>query len=105
MWGVILDPVNQKHAPTRIILGKFLKARDYNFNKTEEMLRESLIWRSRQNPRALMQAAHDIKFQGLGFVTTHVLMDGKTQQVVTWNLWTNKSDFRSQKDITGDVCA
>ena len=88
--------------PTLIVAGKFLKACNYDVNKAAMMMKTTLAWRKRKQPRTLMMKDHAHKFEGLGFITTHQGVDGR-RVVLTWNLWKNKRDARSQRAITGNL--
>lgn len=48
MWGVTLKDIND--VPTTIVLEKFLRANDNNFDAARKQLVEALQWREKTNP-------------------------------------------------------
>ncbi|KAF4336993.1 SFH5-phospholipid transporter [Fusarium beomiforme] len=85
MWGVQLTNVD--HAPTKVVLQKFLRANNGDPVAAENQLTQALEWRKEMNPTALVTQTFDkSKFGDLGFVTVHEGENGKTT-VITWNIY------------------
>lgn len=98
MWGVEL--AGSDHAPTQVILQKFLRANNGDVAAAEKQLVSALEWRKKVNPAALVAEAFDRrKFGDLGFVTTHKDAAGK-ETVITWNIYGSVKD---NKATFGDV--
>ncbi|KND91893.1 Phosphatidylinositol transfer protein sfh5 [Tolypocladium ophioglossoides CBS 100239] len=98
MWGVELSASD--HAPTQVILQKFLRANSGDAAAAEKQLASALEWRKKVNPAALVAEAFDRKkFGDLGFVTTHKDEAGK-ETVITWNIYGSVKD---NKATFGDV--
>lgn len=96
MWGVQLSGL--EHAPTAIVLQKYLRANDDNVNAAATQLTSALEWRKKNNPTSLLDdKVYDrSKFGDLGFVTDHKDDKGK-DVVITWNVYgavkNNKATF------------
>lgn len=104
MWGIQLDATNHAHAPTRVVLFKFLTARHDNVEKAAEMLKKSLLWRKETRPRSLLEVPYHPRFEALGCVSKHTLDDGSNKPVVvTWNLWSNMKN--NDREILAHVDA
>ena len=101
MWGVALSDL--EHAPTAIVLQKYLRANDDNVNAAATQLTSALEWRKKNNPTALLdEKVYDrSKFGDLGFVTDHKDGNGKNV-VITWNVYgsvkDNKATFGNIKE-------
>ena len=101
MWGVSLS--NLDHAPTAVVLQKFLRANDQDVNLAEKQLTSALEWRKKNNPTSLLdEKVYDrSKFGDLGFVTEHKDDKGK-EVVITWNVYgavkDNKATFGNLKE-------
>lgn len=101
MWGVTLS--NLEHAPTAVVLQKYLRANDGNVAEAEKQLAAALAWRKENNPAALLdERVYDRKkFGDLGFVTEHADGEGK-KVVITWNVYgavkDNKATFGDLKE-------
>ncbi|SPO03765.1 related to SFH5 - phospholipid transporter [Cephalotrichum gorgonifer] len=102
MWGVTLVDID--HAPTAVVLQKFLRANGGDVALAESQLTSALEWRKTTNPAALLdEKAYDqAKFGDLGYVTTHEGSDGK-QTIITWNIYgavkNNKATFGDIKEF------
>ncbi|KAH8654047.1 CRAL-TRIO domain-containing protein [Tricladium varicosporioides] len=85
MWGVALKDIND--VPTTIVLEKFLRANDNNFDAARKQLVEALQWREKTNPIKLLEEVEfdSEKFEGLGYVS--VYESEKGVEVVTWNIY------------------
>ena len=101
MWGVTLSSLD--HAPTAVVLQKFLRANDNDVAQAEKQLTSALEWRKKNNPTALLdEKVYDrSKFGDLGFVTEH--KDDKGKDVaITWNIYgavkDNKATFGNLKE-------
>lgn len=101
VWGVSLS--NLDHAPTAVVLQKFLRANDQDVNLAEKQLTSALEWRKKNNPTALLDdKVYDrSKFGDLGYVTEHKGDKGK-EIVITWNIYgavkDNKATFGNIKE-------
>lgn len=85
MWGVELSP--SAHAPTQVILLKFLRANNNDVAAAEKQLTSALEWRKKFQPTKLVSETFDKKkFGDLGYVTTHKDEAG-TETVITWNIY------------------
>lgn len=96
MWGVELSP-ETSHAPTQVVLVKFLRANNGDVAAAEKQLTSALEWRKKIQPGNLVSEAFDKKkFGDLGFVTAHKDEQGK-ETVITWNIYgavkDNKATF------------
>ena len=98
MWGVKLAASD--HAPTQVILQKFLRANNGDVAAAEKQLISALEWRKKVNPTALVSEVFDAKkFGDLGFVTKHKDDAGK-ETIITWNIYGSVKD---NKATFGDV--
>lgn len=88
MWGVELQ-TSPDHVPTSIILTKFLRANGKDILKAKAQLIAALKWRKSMQPLKLFEDSEfsEAKFGGLGYVTTYTNIDGKSKEVVTWNIY------------------
>lgn len=96
MWGVELSP-SSTHAPTQVILVKFLRANNNDVALAEKQLTSALEWRKKIQPGKLVDEVFDkTKFGDLGFVTVHKDEAGK-ETAITWNIYgavkDNKATF------------
>ncbi|KAL7788695.1 CRAL-TRIO domain-containing protein [Trichoderma ceciliae] len=99
MWGVELSS-DSSHAPTQVVLQKFLRANNGDLAGAEKQLTAALLWREKMQPAALVAQAYDKKkFDGLGFVTNHKDDAGKNT-VITWNIYGSVKD---NKATFGDI--
>ncbi|KAK4077457.1 uncharacterized protein Triagg1_3789 [Trichoderma aggressivum f. europaeum] len=99
MWGVELSS-NASHAPTQVILQKFLRANNGDLASAEKQLAAALAWREKWQPAKLVsEAFNKDKFGGLGFVTNHKDEAGNNT-VITWNIYGSVKD---NKATFGDV--
>lgn len=99
MWGVQLSQ-DALHAPTQVILQKFLRANADNVAAAEKQLTSALEWRKKMQPTSLVTQAFDKKkFEDLGFVTIHKNEAGK-ETIITWNIYGSVKD---NKATFGDV--
>lgn len=97
VWGVTLaDPAT--HVPSQIIFQKYLNANDGDLAKAKEQLKNTLDWRAKTDPSALIQKKYSKdKFAGLGFITSYT--DGVTttpdkKEVFTWNIYGGIKDIQ-----------
>lgn len=99
VWGITLS--NLDHAPTAIVLQKYLRANDQDVNQAEKQLTSTLEWRKKNNPTALLdEKVYDrSKFGDLGFVTEHKDDKGK-ELVITWNVY---GAVKDNKATFGDI--
>ncbi|KAH7309089.1 CRAL-TRIO domain-containing protein [Stachybotrys elegans] len=100
MWGVELKDLD--HAPTQVILHKFLAANTNVVANAEQQLISALEWRKQVNPAGLTQGTYSkSKFDNLGFVTVHK-NEGETagETVITWNIYGAVED---KKHTFGDI--
>jgi len=101
MWGITLSDLS--HAPTAIVLQKFLRANNGDVALAEKQLTEALKWRKETNPAKLLDdKVYDrARFGDLGFVTVHKADDSK-EEVITWNVYgsvkSNKATFGNIKE-------
>ncbi|KAL7947859.1 CRAL-TRIO domain-containing protein [Trichoderma barbatum] len=99
MWGVELSN-DASHAPTQVVLQKFLRANNGDLAGAEKQLAAALVWREKWQPTKLVsQAFNKDKFGGLGFVTNHTDDAGKNT-VITWNIYGSVKD---NKATFGDI--
>ncbi|KAL7816585.1 CRAL/TRIO domain-containing protein [Trichoderma gracile] len=99
MWGVELSS-DASHAPTQVVLQKFLRANNGDLAGAEKQLAAALAWRQKWQPTKLVsQAFSKDKFGGLGFVTNHK-DDAGNNTVITWNIYGSVKD---NKATFGDV--
>lgn len=99
MWGVELS-TDASHAPSQVVLQKFLRANNGDLAGAEKQLAAALAWRKEWQPAALVGEAHSKKkFDGLGFVTKHRDEAGK-DTVITWNIYGSVKD---NKATFGDI--
>ncbi|KAL7961737.1 CRAL-TRIO domain-containing protein [Trichoderma compactum] len=99
MWGVELSS-DASHAPTQVILQKFLRANNGDLAAAERQLAAALAWREEWQPTKLVsEAFNKDKFGGLGFVTNHKDEAGNNT-VITWNIYGSVKD---NKATFGDV--
>ncbi|KAM6480208.1 CRAL-TRIO domain-containing protein [Trichoderma sp. SZMC 28011] len=99
MWGVELS-TDASHAPTQVILQKFLRANNGDLAGAEKQLTAALAWREKWQPTKLVgEAFNKDKFGGLGFVTNHKDEAGNNT-VITWNIYGSVKD---NKATFGDV--
>ncbi|PKS13196.1 hypothetical protein jhhlp_000541, partial [Lomentospora prolificans] len=102
MWGVPLSHLS--HAPTAIVLQKFLRANNGDVDLAEKQLTDALKWRKETDPIKLLDdKIYDrARFGDLGFVTVHQADDGK-EAVITWNVYggvkNNKATFGNVKEF------
>lgn len=86
MWGVELSD-DASHAPTQVILQKFLRANNGDLAGAEKQLTDALVWRKEVNPSSLVTQAFDKKkFHNLGFVSNFTDDTGK-KVVMTWHVY------------------
>ncbi|KAF3068555.1 Phosphatidylinositol transfer protein sfh5 [Trichoderma lentiforme] len=99
MWGVELS-TDASHAPTQVVLQKFLRANNGDLAGAEKQLAAALVWREKWQPTKLVsEAFNKDKFGGLGFVTKHKDEAGNNT-VITWNIYGSVKD---NKATFGDV--
>lgn len=99
MWGVELSS-DASHAPTQVVLQKFLRANNGDVAGAEKQLGAALAWRQKWQPTKLVsQAFSKDKFGGLGFVTNHK-DDAGNSTVITWNIY---GAVKDNKATFGDV--
>ncbi|KAL7808095.1 CRAL/TRIO domain-containing protein [Trichoderma aethiopicum] len=99
MWGVELSS-DASHAPTQVVLQKFLRANNGDVAGAEKQLGAALAWRQKWQPTKLVsQAFSKDKFGGLGFVTNHK-DDAGNNTVITWNIY---GAVKDNKATFGDV--
>ncbi|KAG6114122.1 hypothetical protein E4U13_003506 [Claviceps humidiphila] len=102
MWGVELSP-SSAHAPTQVVLLKFLRANNNQVDAAEKQLLSALEWRKEMQPAKLVTEAFPrAKFGDLGYVTTHKDAAGK-ETVITWNIYgavkNNKTTFGNVQEF------
>ena len=102
MWGVDLSA--DGHAPTQVVLLKFLRANNNDVAAAEKQLTSALEWRKKMQPAKLASETFDSKkFGDLGFVTVHKEDPGK-ETVITWNIYgavkDNKATFGNVEDVS-----
>ncbi|KAG6002398.1 hypothetical protein E4U21_003129 [Claviceps maximensis] len=86
MWGVELSP-SSAHAPTQVVLLKFLRANNNDVQAAEKQLTSALEWRRGVQPSKLVSEAFPKeKFGDLGYVTSHKDEAGK-ETIITWNVY------------------
>jgi phosphatidylinositol transfer protein SFH5 len=105
MWGVELNSDTLSHAPTQIVLQKFLNANNQDVEKAKEQLLAALKWRGKVNPLGLMKQEFDgAKFGGLGYVTVYDVDAkdgaGKGKKIISWNVYGGVKDIKA---TFGDV--
>jgi phosphatidylinositol transfer protein SFH5 len=100
MWGVTLS--NESHVPSCIVLEKFLRANNKNIDKAKAHLIEALKWRKHMNPLKLLSEVEfsRAKFGNLGYVTKYERNDGKSKEIITWNIYGGVKDL---KTTFGDI--
>ncbi|PTB70400.1 CRAL/TRIO domain-containing protein, partial [Trichoderma citrinoviride] len=99
MWGVELSS-DASHAPTQVVLQKFLRANNGDLAGAEKQLAAALAWRREWQPTKLVsQAFNKDKFSSLGFVTNHK-DDAGNNTVITWNIY---GAVKDNKATFGDV--
>ncbi|UNI22414.1 Non-classical phosphatidylinositol transfer protein (PITP) [Purpureocillium takamizusanense] len=103
MWGVELS-VSPDHAPSQVILQKFLRANNGDAAAAEKQLVAALEWRKKVNPAALVSEVFDgAKFGGLGYVTVHADPATGKETVITWNIYgsvkNNKATFGNVQEF------
>jgi hypothetical protein len=99
MWGIDLEHNDRLHAPTRIVLMKFLVSCSRDVDKAKKVLQDSLVWRKDNEPRKLMEKPHDKMFQDFGYVTEYQSSEDERRVVVSWNQWCNM--VKDQKKTLG----
>lgn len=96
IWGVNLsDPAT--HVPSQIILQKYLNANDGDLEKAKKQLKDTLDFRAKQTPIALLQKYFSKdKFAGLGYVTSYggETATPDTKEVFTWNVYGSAKDIQ-----------
>lgn len=97
VWGVTLaDPAT--HVPSQIIFQKYLNANDGDLPKAKEQLKNTLDWRAKTDPSALIQKKYaKDKFDGLGFITSYTDDTSTTpdkKEVFTWNIYGGVKDIQ-----------
>ncbi|KAG5982073.1 hypothetical protein E4U55_002308 [Claviceps digitariae] len=102
MWGVELS-TSAAHAPTQVVLLKFLRANNNDVEAAEKQLTSALEWRKEVQPTKLVSEAFPkTKFGDLGYVTSHKDEDGK-ETVITWNVYgavkDNKATFGNVEEF------
>ncbi|OAQ78478.1 CRAL/TRIO domain-containing protein [Purpureocillium lilacinum] len=103
MWGVELS-ASPDHAPSQVILQKFLRANNGDAAAGEKQLLAALEWRKKVNPVALISEVFDgAKFGGLGYVTVHPDATTGKETVITWNIYgsvkNNKATFGNVQEF------
>ncbi|KHO00374.1 CRAL/TRIO domain protein [Metarhizium album ARSEF 1941] len=103
MWGVDLS-TDSAHAPTQVVLVKFLRANNNNVAAAEKQLTSALEWRHKMQPGKLVSEAFDKnKFEDVGFVTVHHDAKEDRETVITWNIYgavkDNKATFGNVQDF------
>ena len=99
MWGIELS--SAAHAPTQVVLFKFLRANDNNVDAAEKQLTSALEWRKKMQPAKLVAESFDKnKFGDLGYVTVHKNAAGDKETVITWNIY---GAVKDNKATFGDV--
>ncbi|KAF5138958.1 Phosphatidylinositol transfer protein sfh5 [Metarhizium anisopliae] len=87
MWGVDLS-TDSAHAPTQVVLYKFLKANNNDVAAAEKQLTSALEWRKKiQAGKLVTEPFDESKFGDLGFVTVHKDANGEKETVITWNIY------------------
>lgn len=102
LWGVTLNAQDRNHAPTKVILKKFLKSEKGNIDKARKKLINAVMWNQRYIiDDKLVEFAFPERFNNLGFVTCHRAPDeDRPDLIVMWNLWknvANKKEFYRDK--------
>lgn len=87
MWGVELS--DESHAPSTIVLEKFLRANNKDVAKAKSQLTSALKWRKRVQPAKLLEETEfdPVKFGGLGYVTVYPKSDKHEKEILTWNIY------------------
>lgn len=99
MWGITL--AGPDHAPTQVVLQKFLRANGNDVLAAERQLTAALVWRKKMQPAALVCQAFDrAKFADLGFVTVHKKDGSDRETVITWNIY---GAVKDNKATFGDI--
>jgi len=81
IWGVDLS-FQPASDPSKLILGKYLKAHKDDLTQASEALQATLVWRKEFKPRsAAFEELHDSKFDGLGYITP------VDDEIITWNIY------------------
>ncbi|KAF4119866.1 phosphatidylinositol transfer protein SFH5 [Geosmithia morbida] len=88
MWAVDLSVDDAlKHAPTKVVLQKFLRANNGDPATAEKQLTSALEWRAKTQPGKLVDELYDeAKYGGLGYLTVHKDAQGK-ETIITWNIY------------------
>ncbi|KAK0612302.1 hypothetical protein B0T17DRAFT_657890 [Bombardia bombarda] len=102
LYGVELNFVNPNHAPTRVILKKFLKEADGNILKAGQHLASAIevsldmIYRV-----GLVEHVFPTPFQHLGCVTSHPPADlgNRRRTSILWNRWSELSKIDTDADF------
>lgn len=99
MWGVELSD-DASHAPTQVILQKFLRANNGDLAGAEKQLTDALTWRKEVNPASLVTQTFDKnKFHNLGFVSNFTDDTGK-KVIITWHVY---GAIKDNNSTFGDV--
>ncbi|KAL7926740.1 phosphatidylinositol transfer protein [Trichoderma austrokoningii] len=86
MWGVELSD-DASHAPTQVILQKFLRANNGDLAGAEKQLTDALSWRREAQPASLVNKVFSKhKFDNLGFVS-HFTDDTGKKVIITWHVY------------------
>lgn len=104
LWGVRLNSQDRNHAPTKVILNKFLLSVKGDIKKARKKLINAILWNQRSIvDENLIDFAFPERFSNLGFVTCHrPIAEDQSTVVVMWNLWKNLVDqkefYRDKQD-------
>lgn len=96
LWGVTLNGEDPNHAPTKVILKKFLKSVGGNVEKAFRKLDYTIEWYWRYiEDYSRLTVVYPRRFNNLGFITCHKPVDAREHKVVVmWNMWNNVVDER-----------
>ncbi|KJZ75638.1 hypothetical protein HIM_05101 [Hirsutella minnesotensis 3608] len=95
MWGVELT-ASSDHAPTQVVLCKFLRANNDDVAAAEKQLVSALEWRKKMDPAGLVAQTFDrARFGGLGYVTVHEDEAAGKETVITWNIYGSVKDKKA----------
>ncbi|KAM7201409.1 hypothetical protein V8F20_004873 [Naviculisporaceae sp. PSN 640] len=105
LWGVQLDEINPNHAPTKVILKKFLKSRGGNIELAGKRLSRALCDYDKYVVEfGRLNLHYPEKFRDLGFVTCHRPVDaGQHRVVVIWNLFYKLAGTEILNDDFDDI--
>jgi hypothetical protein len=95
IWGVTLKDSND--VPTSIVLEKFLRANNKDFDKAKAQLTAALKWRKEMEPSKLLaeMTFDSKKFGGLGYVTVYPKTENHEKEIITWNIYGAVKDLKT----------